>query len=154
MPGNSPRCAISRKRIRETPYLLRKPRGRPSIESRPRTLIGEALRGSFCNPRRAASRESSVPAGSTRAFFQLQTLNGVALDDNFCAVHYGQSCFFLAILYRSSRNSTCLRTTGSYFFNTRRSGSVTTVLPRDVGVSGTCGGAHFDNGPNILCFSH
>src|SRR5699024_10819360 len=65
IPGSSPRWAISRKRIRETPNLRNVPRGRPSIESRSRTRTGDASRGSFCSPTRAASRSSSDALGST-----------------------------------------------------------------------------------------
>jgi len=68
MPGSSPRCAMSRKRTRLMPNLLSTPRGRPSIESLLRTRTGDALRGSFCRPTRAASRSSSDSAGLMSAF--------------------------------------------------------------------------------------
>jgi hypothetical protein len=68
-PGSSPRCAMSRKRTREMPNFVRTPRGRPSMTSRERTRTGDALRGSFCRPTRAASRSSSVDVGDTSAFF-------------------------------------------------------------------------------------
>ncbi len=70
MPGSSPLCAMLRKRTRETPNLVKTPRGRPSIASRLRTRVGLAFLGSFCRPRRASSLCSSVELGSTKAFFK------------------------------------------------------------------------------------
>src|SRR5690606_14088819 len=52
---------------------------------------------------------------------QLETLLGVTGDDNL-ALLVARNLALLSPAYRSSRKSTCLRTTVSYFLSTRRSG--------------------------------
>src|SRR4051812_27079084 len=59
--------------------------------------------------------------GVDERLLQLEALRGVTVDDHLALLVAGDLAL-LGHAYRSSRNSTCLRITGSYFFSTMRSG--------------------------------
>src|SRR5690606_14530517 len=61
--------------------------------------------------------------GVDERLLQLEALRGVALHDGG-ALLVARDLALLGHAYRSSRNSTCLRTMGSYFLSTMRSGSL------------------------------
>src|SRR3954447_2884877 len=153
MPGSSPRCAMSRKRTREMPNLLRFPRGRPSTASRLRTRIGEASRGSFCRPTRAASRDSSVPFGSTRAFLSSRRLaaqrSTITLRCSFLAI-LDVLAMWLALLSEVD----VLAHYGVVLLEHETVGVVTTVLAGHVGVPGACRRTELDDGTDVLLLRH
>src|SRR5476649_2262867 len=69
IPGISPRMANSRSLLRPRPNWRNVPRGRPVMAQRLRWRVGLALRGSFCRPRRAAARSSSLRFASLEIAF-------------------------------------------------------------------------------------
>src|SRR6476660_2603522 len=144
---------MSRKRTREIPNFWKVPRGRPSMMSRLRRRLGEALRGSFCRPRRAASRASSVALGSTRVFFSSRRFaayrSTITLRCSLRAI-----LDFLAMCLALLSEFDVLADLGVVLLQDQAVRVVTTVLAGYVGVTGARSGLQLDDRTYVLVLCH